>query len=464
MYDILKYKMKTVKATKMTSTKTAKKLEFLAYAAEKFGASGTYSRSDMMRHIEKSDDRFSVSDYAWVFRPAYRALQLGRGFYELPTAYMKESKKVSAQPKAIPDRAVAAKRGDGAKPGTLDATSTAAMATMTAATVVPFPPQPKPAAVVFDPNVESQYDLAKVPVRDPLYVPFGDFRDVEVIIKSNNFFPVFVVGMSGNGKTFMIEQAASRAQRPLIRIQMTRETDEDDLIGGFRLVNGETKFIKGPAIRAMEQGALLLIDEADRSDPGKVMCLQGILEGKPYYIKKTGELITPATGFNIIATANTKGRGSDDGRYVAAGILDDAWLERFPITIEQMFPDSKIETRILNGYLCANRDCSDADRDFVTHLILWAGIIRKSFDEQAVDDIISTRRLVHIINTYIMFGDRMKSIKLCISRFDTEIKNTFLELYTKVDPTLVPPTPVPSPDGMGPQSIDAAIPVAPITI
>lgn len=464
MYDILKYKMKTVKATKMTSTKTAKKLEFLAYAAEKFGASGTYSRSDMMRHIEKSDDRFKWSDCEWVFRPVYRALQLGRGFYELPTTYMKQSKKVSVQPKANPDRAVAAKRGDGAKPGTLDATGTVAMATMTAATVVPFPPQPKPAAVVFDPNVESQYDLAKVPARDPLYVPFGDFRDVEIIIKSNNFFPVFVVGMSGNGKTFMIEQAASRAKRPLIRIQMTRETDEDDLIGGFRLVNGETKFIKGPAIRAMEQGALLLIDEADRSDPGKVMCLQGILEGKPYYIKKTGELITPTTGFNIIATANTKGRGSDDGRYVAAGILDDAWLERFPITIEQMFPSSAIETRILNGYLCANRDCSDADRDFVTHLIAWSTIIRKSFDEQAVDDIISTRRLVHIINTYIMFGDRMKSIKLCISRFDTEIKNTFLELYTKVDPTLVPPTPEPSPDGMGPQSIDAAIPVAPITI
>lgn len=459
MYDIFKHNMKTVKATKMVSTKTTKKLEFLDYAVEKFGVRGTYSRSDMMHHIENSDDRFRTSDYMWIFRPAYRAIQLGRGFYKLPTEYSKESKKkVSVRSKANADRAVAAKSVKS------DATSTVAMATTAASAVVPFPSQSKPAAVVFDPNVESQYDLAKVPVRDPLYVPFGDFRDVEVIIKSNNFFPVFVVGMSGNGKTFMVEQAASRAKRPLIRIQMTRETDEDDLIGGFRLINGETKFIKGPAIRAMEQGALLLIDEADRSDPGKVMCLQGILEGKPYYIKKTGELITPTTGFNIIATANTKGRGSDDGRYVAAGILDDSWLERFPITIEQMFPSAAIETRILNGYLCANRDCSDADRDFVTHLILWAAIIRKSFDEQAVDDIISTRRLVHIINTYIMFGDRMKSIKLCISRFDAEIKNTFLELYTKVDPTLVPPTPVPSPDGMGPQSIDATIPVAPINI
>ena len=456
MYDILKYKMKTVKATKMTSTKTAKKLEFLAYAAEKFGVSGTYSRSDMMRHIKLAGSTFKKSDYRWVFRAAYRTAE--RATYQLPTTYTPKNDTRAARSSVKPKLPAAPKTSTEVAP------NTAAMATMAAATVVPFPPQPKPAAVVFDPNVESQYDLAKVPVRDPLYVPFGDFRDVEVIIKSNNFFPVFVVGMSGNGKTFMIEQAASRAKRPLIRIQMTRETDEDDLIGGFRLVNGETKFIKGPAIRAMEQGALLLIDEADRSDPGKVMCLQGILEGKPYYIKKTGELITPMTGFNIIATANTKGRGSDDGRYVAAGILDDAWLERFPITIEQMFPDSKIETRILNGYLCANRDCSDADRDFVTHLILWAGIIRKSFDEQAVDDIISTRRLVHIINTYIMFGDRMKSIKLCISRFDTEIKNTFLELYTKVDPTLVPPTPEPSPDGMGPQSIDAAIPVAPITI
>ena len=468
MYDILKYKMKTMKAPKMTSTKTAKKLEFLAYAAEKFGASGTYSRSDMIRHIEKSDDRFRWSDCAWVLRPAYRDLQLGRGFYKLPTVYKPGSKKVKAF-----DKPLAAKlKAPVAKLKAADKTPVAPLATAVAVdpstvdmAVVAFPAAVKASPTVFDPNVVSQYDLAKVPARDPLYVPFGDFSDVEVIMKSHNFFPLFVVGMSGNGKTFMIEQAASRARRPLIRIQMSRETDEDDLVGGFRLVNGETKFIKGPAIRAMEQGAILLIDEADRSDPGKVMCLQGILEGKPYYIKKTGELIAPKSGFNIIATANTKGRGSDDGRYVAAGILDDAWLERFPITIEQMFPSPAIETRILNGYLCANRDCTDEDRDFVTHLVAWSSIIRKSFDEQAVDDIISTRRLVHIINTYIMFGDRMRAIKLCINRFDTEIKNTFIELYTKVDPTLAPPTqePMPSPDGMVPQSTDAAIPAVAVT-
>jgi len=303
-----------------------------------------------------------------------------------------------------------------------------------AAEIVPLTRRSAPGSVKFDPNVVSEYEYAVVPDRDQSYVPFGDFKDVESIIKSCQFFPVFISGLSGNGKTFMVEQACSRAKRPMIRVQMSRETDEDDLIGGFRLVDGETKFMKGPVLRAMELGAVLLIDEADRADPGKVMCIQGVLEGKPYYVKKTGEVVKPEVGFNIIVTANTKGKGSDDGRYVAATILDDAWLERFPITIEQHFPSDAVEKRILRGH--------GLDADFIHHLVAWSAIIRKTFMEGAIDELISTRRLVHIAKTYALFSDRMRAIELCINRFDEETKLAFLELYAKVDPTVAPETPV----------------------
>ncbi len=296
----------------------------------------------------------------------------------------------------------------------------------------------------FDPNAESSHNYAIIPERDNHYVPFGEFKDIERIVKSKEFFPVFISGLSGSGKTFMVEQAASRAKAKMIRIQLTKETDEDDLIGGFRLINGETKFIKGPVIRAMELGALLLLDEADRADPGKIMCLQGVLEGKPYFIKKTGEVIYAQPGFNIIVTANTKGKGSEDGRYVSATMLDDAWLERFPITIEQNFPNAIVERKILNLYFSDNRNLTEDDNNFIDKLITWAEVIRKTFTENAIDEIISTRRLVHIIKTYVMFGDRMRSIRLCINRFDEDTKTSFLDLYTKIDETVTPVTPMTS--------------------
>ena len=307
---------------------------------------------------------------------------------------------------------------------------------MAPAVIVPLTRRSAPAVIKFDPNAVSEYEYAIVPDRDRSYVPFGDFKDVESIIKSCQFFPVFISGLSGNGKTFMVEQACSRAKRPMVRVQMSRETDEDDLIGGFRLIDGETRFMKGPILRAMELGAVLLIDEADRADPGKVMCIQGVLEGKPYYVKKTGEVVKPEVGFNIIVTANTKGKGSDDGRYVAATILDDAWLERFPITIEQHFPSDAVEKKILRSH--------GLDEDFITHLVAWSAVIRKTFMEGAIDELISTRRLVHIAKTYALFSDRMRAIELCINRFDEETKTAFLELYAKVDPTVVPETPVES--------------------
>ena len=292
----------------------------------------------------------------------------------------------------------------------------------------------------FDPNAESSHNYAIVPERDSHYVPFGEFKDIEKIIKSKQFFPVFISGMSGNGKTLMVEQACSRSNTKMIRIQLSKETDEDDLMGGFRLINGETKFIKGPVLRAMELGALLLLDEADRADPGKIMCLQGVLEGKPYFVKKTGEVVYAEQGFNIIVTANTKGKGSEDGRYVSATMLDDAWLERFPITIEQQFPNPTIERKILTLYFSDNQNVTDDESKFVDKLIMWAEVIRKTFVENAIDEVVSTRRLVHIVQTYKLFGDRMRSIRMCINRFDEETKTAFLDLYSKIDETVTPPS------------------------
>lgn len=255
------------------------------------------------------------------------------------------------------------------------------------------------------------------------YVPFGFFKDLRNIVRSNMFYPVFITGMSGNGKTLMVEQVCAELQRECIRVNISIETDESDLLGGPTLVNGNVVTRDGPVIIAMKRGAILLIDEVDRGS-NKLMCLQGILEGKPYYNKKSGELVHPKKGFSIIATANTKGMGSDEGRYLAQ-ILDSAFLERFPITVEQEFPDSKTETKILTPLI--------QDKDFIRCLVTWAEIVRKSFAEGAVDELISTRRLVHIAQAYEIFKDKMKAITLCVNRFDEETKVAFLDLYQKVD-------------------------------
>jgi hypothetical protein len=271
-----------------------------------------------------------------------------------------------------------------------------------------------------------------VPSRDQYYVPWGHSKDVEMIVKSMSFYPTFVTGLSGNGKTTMIEQACSKSGRQYVRVQITPETDEDDLLGGFRLIDGETVFAKGPVIKAMEAGALLLIDEIDRGS-NKIMCLQGVLEGKPIMIKKTGEVIRPEDGFNVIATANTKGQGSDDGRFIAATIIDEAFLERFTITLEQPYPTLSVEKKIILKHM-DKFDCKD--EDFADRLTQWSDTIRKTFADGGVDDIISTRRLCHITQTFSIFGDRAKSIDLCISRFDTDTKEAFKDLYAMIDETV----------------------------
>ena len=268
-----------------------------------------------------------------------------------------------------------------------------------------------------------------IPDKDPNYVPFGNFTDVKKIIQSGIFYPTFITGLSGNGKTFSVEQACAALNRELIRVNITIETDEDDLIGGFRLVNGETVWHNGPVIEALERGAVLLLDEVDLAS-NKILCLQSVLEGKGVFLKKTGRYVKPAAGFNVIATANTKGKGSDDGRFIGTNVLNEAFLERFALTFEQEYPTPAIETKIL---LRVAASLGKHDEEFCTNLANWGDIIRRTFREGGVDEVISTRRLVHIMRAYAIWGDRMKAIKVCVNRFDDETKQSFVELYDKID-------------------------------
>ena len=278
-------------------------------------------------------------------------------------------------------------------------------------------------------SVQRMQEGAIIPKVNALYVPFGFFDNMKRIVASRRFYPVFVSGLSGNGKTFMVEQACAQLKVECLRVNISPETDEDDLIGGFRLIDGETKWFDGPVVQAMKSGAVLILDEIDRGS-NKLMCLQGVLEGKGLFVKKTGEFVEPVTGFNVIATANTKGKGDDSGRYMAATILDDAFLERFPITVEQEYPDVKVETRILTKLFTS---LGIKDKAFAENLVKWADIIRKTFEEGAIDELVSTRRLSHIAEAYTIFNDKMEAIRYCINRFDAETKNSFLDLYTKVD-------------------------------
>ena len=268
-----------------------------------------------------------------------------------------------------------------------------------------------------------------VPEKDETFVPFGSFADVKRIVKSKIFYPTFITGLSGNGKTFSVEQACAQLGRELIRVNITIETDEDDLLGGFRLIDGETKFVPGPVIQAMERGCTLLLDECDLGS-NKLLALQPVLEGKGVFLKKINKWVTPKPGFNVIATANTKGKGSDDGRFVGTNILNEAFLERFAVTIEQPYPSSKVEKKIILGSM---EKYGKKDEKFAENLTVWAEVIRKTFYDGGVDEIISTRRLDHIVKAFSIFNDKMKSIELCVSRFDDDTKESFMDLYTKID-------------------------------
>jgi len=284
---------------------------------------------------------------------------------------------------------------------------------------------------------DHQQDL--IPDKDDTFVKFGNFADIKRIIQSRLFYPTFITGLSGNGKTFSVEQACAQLKREMIRVNVTIETDEDDLIGGFRLVNGETAWHNGPVIEALERGAVLLLDEIDLAS-NKILCLQSVLEGKGVFLKKIGRFVKPAAGFNVIATANTKGKGSDDGRFIGTNVLNEAFLERFPVTFEQSYPAPATEQRILEGIAL---DLGIEDRDFCKRLCDWGDIIRKTFYDGGIEEIISTRRLVHIVRAYSIFQDKAKAIQVCVNRFDDETKTAFLELYDKIDADFVMPSETP---------------------
>ena len=284
---------------------------------------------------------------------------------------------------------------------------------------------------------DHQQDL--IPDKDDTFVKFGNFADIKRIIQSRLFYPTFITGLSGNGKTLSVEQACSQLNREMIRVNVTIETDEDDLIGGFRLVNGETAWHNGPVIEALERGAVLLLDEIDLAS-NKILCLQSVLEGKGVFLKKIGRFVKPAPGFNVIATANTKGKGSDDGRFIGTNVLNEAFLERFPVTFEQSYPAPATEQRILEGIAL---DLGIEDRDFCKRLCDWGDIIRKTFYDGGIEEIISTRRLVHIVRAYSIFQDKAKAIQVCVNRFDDETKTAFLELYDKIDADFVMPSETP---------------------
>ena len=268
-----------------------------------------------------------------------------------------------------------------------------------------------------------------VPAKDKDFVNFGNFADVKNIITSKKFYPVFITGLSGNGKTLAVTQACAVAKRELIRVNITIETDEDDLLGGYRLRDGQTVWQNGPVIEAMERGAVLLLDEIDLAS-NKIMCLQPILEGSGIYVKKINKFVKPKLGFNVVATANTKGQGSDDGKFIGTNVLNEAFLERFPVTFEQEYPGNKTEVKIVATKL---KSAGKSDDKFANNLVTWADVIRKTFKDGGVDEIISTRRLVHIAEAYAIFKNKMKAIEVCTNRFDESTKTSFVDLYTKVD-------------------------------
>ena len=297
------------------------------------------------------------------------------------------------------------------------------------------PATEKVLAPVQNTNSEAAYVVSSltgniIPEKDATFVSFGNYGDLKSIIRSKMFYPVFITGLSGNGKTFGTTQACAELKRELIRVNITIETDEDDLLGGYRLKDGQTVWQNGPVIEAMERGAVLLLDEIDLAS-NKIMCLQPILEGSGVYVKKINKFVKPAHGFTVVATANTKGQGSDDGKFIGTNVLNEAFLERFPITFEQSYPAAKVEEKILTNIMATT---GKVDGEFAKKLVTWADVIRKTYFDGGVDEIISTRRLTHIVQAYSIFkGNKMKAIEVCVNRFDADTKNSFMELYTKVD-------------------------------
>ena len=375
----------------------ADKNDFIALAAKEFGS--TVTRTQVMSICVDND----LPVPTWLMGGKFSA---GRGMYAVPAPF--EAGSSAPTVKKVSKKKVAKK------------------AAVKVVDLVDGVDNSAPAAAS---SVRSQLLSDLVPAKSKNFVPFGTFNDVHTIISSEMFYPVFITGLSGNGKTFGVEQACAKAGRECIRVNLTIETDEDDLIGGFRLIDGQTVYQKGPVTEAMERGAVLLLDEIDLAS-NKIMCLQPVLEGKPLFLKKIGEVVEPAPGFNIVATANTKGKGDEAGRFIGTNVLNEAFLERFPITFEQSYPSMPVEKKIVAKEL---KILGVEDNDFAGLLVNWADTIRKTFFDGGVDEIIATRRLIHIAKAFSIFGDRLKAVELCVARFDEETKESFVDLYKKID-------------------------------
>lgn len=390
------------------SKNTDKRNEFCAALTKKFPRTNTVTRADIIALCEEKN----LTWPSWfVNDPAYRA---GRGQYIIPTADA-----IVMLPDVKTVKKVKSNKATGSIQSIVPTTDSVANINEVSMTK---------SVISVSESIEQSDSL--VPSKLSGYVPFGHFNDVRSIVKSNKFYPMYITGLSGNGKTLMVEQVCAAEKRELIRVNITVETDEDDLIGGFRLVDGRTVWQNGPVVIAMQRGAVLLLDEVDLGS-NKMMCLQPVLEGKSIFLKKINKLVTPVDGFNIIATANTKGKGSDDGRFIGTNVMNEAFLERFSITLEQEYPSSKVESKILTNVLVKS---GTEDKDFVEKLVQWAEIVRKTFADGGVSEIISTRRLVHICEAFVIFGaNREKAIQLCLNRFDNDTKTSFMDLYKKLD-------------------------------
>ena len=385
---------------------TPARKNFVELAQTEFGEGGILSRSDVFK---LSKETHNIGWPSWFLRSPYK---IGKGMFKLPS------------PDGILDIEDTSEISEESSIVSLATNSTAAMKTeevSMATNVIEFP------------NTDKE---SYVPSRVREYVKFGHYGDVKTIKKSGQFYPVFITGLSGNGKTMMIEQVHAELKKELFRVNITIETDEDDLIGHYALVDGKTVWQDGPVTMAMERGATLLLDEVDLAS-NKIMCLQPVLEGNPLLIKKEGRIVRPKEGFTVMATANTKGKGSEDGRFIGTNILNEAFLERFPITVEQEYPSVSVERKIIIK-LMESLGCEDSE--FAGKLVDWADLIRKTFYDGGVDEIIATRRLVHIVQAFSIFIDRMKAIAMCVARFDDQTKDTFMDLYSKLDDKVSMPT------------------------
>ena len=393
----------------MNVNMTPARKKFVEVAQAEFGESAVLSKEQVTNVKEKNN----LGWPSWFVRSPYK---VDRGMYKLPT--MDGNLDIDVSIPAVSESVVA-------EDATVSLATHATAARVESAEMVTN-------VIEFPQNSTESY----VPSKVEGYVKFGHYNDVKTIKKSGQFYPIFITGLSGNGKTMMIEQIHAELKKELFRVNITIETDEDDLIGHYALVDGRTVWQDGPVTMAMERGATLLLDEVDLAS-NKIMCLQPVLEGNPLLIKKEGRIVRPKAGFTVMATANTKGKGSEDGRFIGTNILNEAFLERFPITMEQEYPSMSVEKKIVTK-LMTNLGC--LDEEYAGKLVDWADLIRKTFYDGGVDEIIATRRLVHIIHAFAIFKDRMKAIQMCTARFDEQTKETFMDLYSKLDETVSVPS------------------------